>query len=449
MSYSTNGPKPYERASKSSHHHLINDEAVKEAISSLYVPPNTEKDTVSKMTVPFEPVLSTSIRHFIAIDGGYTEVPIRDGYPSANLHFFQFGALHFKREALKGLEKLMHVSPEDMQVLRNINRVKLVLPTRGTRRNNCKSLKDSVRYALYDFLCKQNLGEQHSLIDTLAWFVFRRYKGNMRTAEERRWSIASHPHNIDGGFVFEETQMTADYKFPSVGTEELYISDIFRLHELIEEETGATGIVGYVAGLVEHLLLLHVIKNLAAKAPLTLKTVLFIMDRPTGWFGVTAPLHKAMMELSTWLFDSHGLFLAGLEKSGAFVEHAREIQDVIPAGSVMLLNDSYIYSHISPGQEDLKHPYAHTSYYGHKVIFKSRADQMYVVSLPVRKLKKSPTIEDIPNLMEVLTHIEDLHCDMYENALLPVALANKLVSLSAHPSTQILKNFAQANISAN
>ncbi len=445
MAYSTDGYKPYERASKSSHHHIINDEVVKEAISGLHVPPNTEKRSVAEMVVPFVPVLDSSIRHFIAIDGGYTEVPIRVGFPSASLHFFQFGALHFRREALKGLEKLMHVSPEDMQVLRNINRVKLALPTRGARRRNCESLKESIRYVLYDFLCKQTLGEQNSLMDTLAWFVFRRYKGNARTVGERQWSIASHPCGLEGGFVFDEIQMTNDFRFSS-GEAELYLSDVFRLHELIEEEAGAAGIVGYVAGIVEHLLLLHVIKNLASKAPLLLKTVLFIMDRPTGWFGVTALLHKAMVELSNWLFDTHGLFLAGLEKSGAFVEHAREIQELIPAGSVVLLNDSYIYAHISPGQEDPKNPYAYTSYYGHKVIFKSRAGQMYVVSMPVRALKKSPTAADIPNLMEVLTHVEDLHCDMYENALLPVALANKLVSLSAHPSTQILKSFAQANI---
>ena len=30
-----------------------------------------------------------------------------------------------------------------------------------------------------------------------------------------------------------------------------------------------------------------------------------------------------------------------------------------------------------------------------------------------------------------------LHCDMYDDALFPVALANKLVSLSAHPSQRI------------
>jgi hypothetical protein len=91
-------------------------------------------------------------------------------------------------------------------------------------------------------------------------------------------------------------------------------------------------------------------------------------------------------------------------------------------------------------------PYASTSYYGHKVIFKTGQGQMYVVSLPTRKLKVEPTTDDIPYLLDVLTHIEQLKCDMYENALLPVALANKLVSLAAVPSSKILESFAKSSI---
>jgi hypothetical protein len=46
------------------------------------------------------------------------------------------------------------------------------------------------------------------------------------------------------------------------------------------------------------------------------------------------------------------------------------------------------------------------------------------------------------NLQAILTNVEKLRCDMYDNALLPVALANKLVSLSDHPSSKILQKFA-------
>lgn len=55
----------------------------------------------------------------------------------------------------------------------------------------------------------------------------------------------------------------------------------------------------------------------------------------------------------------------------------------------------------------------------------------------------NPTRSDFPNLDVVLTNIEQLKCDMYESSLVPVALANKLVSLSNHPSSTILKKIAK------
>jgi len=34
----------------------------------------------------------------------------------------------------------------------------------------------------------------------------------------------------------------------------------------------------------------------------------------------------------------------------------------------------------------------------------------------------------------ILVNIDKLRCDMYDNSLLPIAIVNKLVSLSNHPS---------------
>jgi hypothetical protein len=445
MSYSTTGPKPYERASKSSHHHIINDETVVSTLKALQVPPKTEENSLKDLLVLFEPQ-TTDIRHVVAIDGGYTEVPIRDGYPFAAIHFFQFGALHFRIEDLEALEVSQHVSPEDMQRLKNIERLKLAVATRGARRQDCLSLRESVRKTLYEFVAQEKLGEDGSLLDTLAWFVFRRYK-HPRAHVDSLWEIGSNPYGAHGTVSLQEAEMSSQCTFKCPATQQvIYLTDVFRLHERVEEETGAAGAAGYIAGVVEHLILLHVIRNLLKKNPDALKQVLFIMDRPTGWFGVTAPMHKLMLEANNWLFEQHNVFIAGLEKSGAFVEHAAAIQEIMPPGNILLLSDEYIYRYISPGEEDKVRAYASTSYYGHKVIFRSRQGQMYVVSLPVKGLHKKPKVADIPNLHAVLTHVEQLHCDMFENALLPVALANKLVSLSAHPSSQILKAFAKSSV---
>jgi len=65
-----------------------------------------------------------------------------------------------------------------------------------------------------------------------------------------------------------------------------------------------------------------------------------------------------------------------------------------------------------------------------------------VVSIPTREILAHPIQRDLENLPEILTNIEKLRCDMYDNALVPVALVNKLVSLANHPSSRILQKFA-------
>jgi hypothetical protein len=111
-------------------------------------------------------------------------------------------------------------------------------------------------------------------------------------------------------------------------------------------------------------------------------------------------------------------------------------------GQALLLSDEDIYRHIARGKADPARPYGSSSYYSSKLIFKTPAGRMYVLSLPTEQLKSSPAARDFRNLQAVLTNVAKLRCDMYDNALLPVALANKLVSLSGHPSSKILRKFA-------
>jgi len=71
---------------------------------------------------------------------------------------------------------------------------------------------------------------------------------------------------------------------------------------------------------------------------------------------------------------------------------------------------------------------------------------MYVVTIPGMEYKAAPKTSDIPGLFRILSILSRLRCSMYENALLPIALVNKLVSLSDFPSQRILTTFAQSNM---
>jgi hypothetical protein len=50
-----------------------------------------------------------------------------------------------------------------------------------------------------------------------------------------------------------------------------------------------------------------------------------------------------MRSLIKFGFGRHNLFLVGVEKSGEFVEHADEVADLLRDGSVLILDDAYIF----------------------------------------------------------------------------------------------------------
>jgi len=91
-------------------------------------------------------------------------------------------------------------------------------------------------------------------------------------------------------------------------------------------------------------------------------------------------MHKPMHALIKFLFEYHNLDLAGLEKSGPFVEHTDEISEILERGTVLLLDNDYIYKYVLPGKADPSNPYGGTTYYGHKLIFKTSAGGIHSVA---------------------------------------------------------------------
>jgi hypothetical protein len=441
---SRNKRRPFEAASKASHHHLINDSEVQALMQRIYKHPRSEDIPLDSFTVDFSPPSKNPVEAIIAVDGGYTEAILDKDFPSRTVHFLQFGALFFKQEDLVEINSSAFIAPEDMAKLKNISRLKLALPTKNIRLKDENTLQGSVLKTIFEFFTKNTLDEDKSLIDTLAWFVFRRYKGRQKTEEEKCWKLPTNPLSPNGNPVeLLEQNMDKNYTFPCPETGgRIHLTDIFRLHEVIDEETGASGILGYLVNVIEHMIIIHLIRQLFYTQPDILRKILFIKDGLTGFFGQTARLQTPMLDLINWLFTKQNILLAGLEKSGAFVDHAQEIQKSLNPGQALILTDEYIYQYIKPGNGEPTKPYASSSNYGHKVIFKTRGGQMHVVSLPVKQLKKTPSENDLPNLQIILANVEALHCDMYDSALFPVALVNKLVSLSAHPSQRILQKFA-------
>lgn len=444
MSYGNdNSNKPFERASKTAHTNIINDPTVKKFLGQCQIPPfQNDIDERDMQNEYAQNVSINPIKNVITIDGGYTNVMVKEDFPSSTIAFFQFGALFFKYKDLLSLKEKPFIDPDDFAKLQNMQRIKLVVPTKGLSIKGQNDLVSSVRKAIYDFFMHEP--ENEGYIKALKWLLFEEYTGK----PIKVWHLATYPCcDAVGGLDIEYKEIKSDYRIscPHCGND-VYLTDVFRLHEAIDNELGAGGILGYLTTVVEQMTIIFLIQQILITKPNLLNETLFIKDGPLAFFGQTANIHKPMRKLMIFLNDKHSIYLVGLEKSGAFVEHAVQVSEKMKSNQLIILGNKYIYKYIIPGTAAEDRPYADTSYYGSKLIFKSKYDNVYVATIPNIESKAEPTKSDYLNLDIVLHNIAALKCDLYYNSLVPVVMANKLVSLADHPSSDLLKSFAQENI---
>lgn len=448
MGGTSRSPKPSEWASKVNHTHIISDPFIKSFIRTCRFPRNgadIDPGDVECIGLIDEPI-ENPIRYILAVDGGYALVQVRSDFPSSQFAFLQFGAVLFSLQDLESLSERPFIFPEDMQRLHDLQRFKLAMPIRNIVSGSELTLKSSIRRAIYNFFMEER--DQTSFMETLKWFLFEEY----RDTPEETYVLGSDP-NTDAGtgaIALHRKQMNPDYTFSTSGGR-IYLTDVFRLHETVDEEQGAQGILGYLTRVIEQLILVHFIRFIYKNQKDLLNEFLFISDGPLSFSGQTANMHIPMRRLCNYLTEVADLFLVGVEKSGPFVEHAIQISkpnsehSLLGPGEYILLSNEYIYKYVMPGDSTSMH-YGSTSYYSAKAIFHSREGQVLVVTVPTKSKEclLLPGVAKFLNLEAVLVNLQKLRCTMYDDSLVPIAIANKLVSLANHPSRVLLEKFASS-----
>jgi len=359
--------------------------------------------------------------------------------------FFQFGVLFFSIEDLENLETKPFISPEDMSKFKDLYRIKFSIPIKNITYQNENNLTNSIRKTIYEFFMENRDGQ--NFMETLYWLVFQGYDTASNTVS---YNLSSHPISNERNISLNKDSMDEKFTF-SHKDGEIYLTDIFRLHEAIDDEIGASGILGYITTLFEQIIMAHYIKYIYEHQPQKLKEILFIKDGPLAFFGQTANIHKLFRNMINFISKKYTLSIAGLEKSGSFVEHANEIikdNNLLKPNQYLLLDNKHIYTYILAGDPNNQEPYARTSYYSSKVIFNSNNGYIYVITLPTEssEIVLNPTKENFSNIDVILCNIEKLKCDMYDDSLIPIALVNQLVSIANHPSTMLLNKFSKENL---
>ncbi len=437
------GRKPFERASKIAHSEILNNPDVQAFVEGCTIPSEPEGGDLENLQKPL-PTPIPRIETVIAVDGGMSEAAVRREFPSASITFMTFGPLLLDLKDLSALDDQPFIGPEDMARLKNLTRFNLSVPTKAVRAKGASRFSEGVRKTIHEFL----FGKQKELGTALQWLLFR---GWLPRSQMQTWDVPRCPSTnncTSGAFRFEHGGPT-EISCGNCG-QTVLLSDALRLYERIDDEQGAGGIMSYLLTTLEQLVIVNIIRTLLGLKQSTLREVLLIKDGPLAFFGTAAPLHRPMRELMTFLADKDAgeplVCLVGLEKSGAFVEHAMLMEPKLKPGHYLQFTNQYIYRYILPGDPNGE-AYGHNTYYGSKLVFKSPRGDVFVATIPLIDPAVRDRFENIQNGAEVLNVVSELRCSMYDQALVPIVLANKLVSLADFPSSEILAKFVRSKVS--
>lgn len=433
MAYNSSNGLPMEKASKIAHMKLVQEESVIEFLQSFqadespiaphgmavtgYVDVNTQPD---------------DIRYVVTVDGGLSVVPSpvrRD----KTLAFVQVGTCLLRITDLEAMKEDPMMDPRLLaKLLDKITYRPAILPLAGVRRPGL-SVKESLRHCINGILSPA----YSNLYWVLDFLVHRKWRSASDDFEKASMNCYSCGH------FFELPYSQQVFKCPSCGFDH-FLSDYLQVvaNEGSEEwskEDAATAVMSLMETLSIFELPAHFTNegNLSA-----LEQILFIKDGPLLLRAALSRLVEPIRDFVGWIRASgHELHLVGVEKTGDFANFISEHANFFPdTGDFFLPSTQFLVEEVTGSAFD-ESTYRNRVHYGSKTAVRLGPGHLVALNVPTGEYSVTPSPDSLIGFEASIAALSKLTSSRYENALIPLVLANQAVSLSREPSSGILNTF--------
>ncbi|NPA76912.1 MAG: DNA double-strand break repair nuclease NurA [Candidatus Diapherotrites archaeon] len=453
-------PYQNEFARKTTHFDFVKNPEIQAFLNSCeYLIPPNEKEARELIRVFQKPPRPSKIelpRLILATDGSYYESALNDRIPSTRVGYIKIGAVLFSLEEFANLHEGHFVDPFKVAALQDNNTsLAFVLPSANVRLSGYSSVRDSFRAALDEQLLSEKTrfdpkNFHTSLRGTLFHLASRR-PGEMGTDSPFRLKLHKCPTCGKGPIEIEDK---LEQQFcPHCGAP-VYPSDCLRLWEEVHDYQSNGTALSRLMMILEHLIPIHYMRFIQQKAFLALTKIAFFVDGPLAIFGNAAWLHRSIM---IYLYEINEklqrkgmppILMIGLQKRGQIVDYANMIERFLPPNSLFAIEDEYRYKYILANREPSKHGFGFETYYGQDFIFKTREGKSFVFGLPYPFKSKEEPGSDFAhektewhryiNLPVAVQLIEHLQTELYQDAVIPIALAHRYTAISLQPGGRVL-----------
>lgn len=448
---------PYEgqQASKRGHIDIVKNDDVKKFLSecAYLTHPGDQAAGVIAALYQQAPACAELPRLVIAADGSTYSEPIDKKFPSTQVGYVKTSFMAFDMGDYNGLVKpgSPFVDPYAAASLHNKARaVAFTLPGSNVRYKGLR-VQDGFRRAVYE-----QLSDERTQIPRGGFSV----KDMLYHLEEGQIVIekcpscgAAGPHLFKKG---EDERECASCKVV------VYVTDSLRIHEQISDQGDNSSAITRFMNAVEHLQLATLLKAMADNSLSTVSGAAIIVDGPLALFGQPARYHASIQVFYNKLFERCAAadlpppLIMGLQKDGMVMEHARALSSHLKSGTFCPVSDEYRAKFIN-GIAPLTDNFGHETYYGQDFIYKTDNGRIFDVCLAYPFANKQNRKEfsgqkaDPQNydrwLARAFALIRHLEFDLYENSVVPVALAHRHASISLSPGGTLLDVLTKKHLS--
>ena len=386
--------------------------------------------------------------YVVASDASKSDTPIDDKLPSTQIGFIKVSHVLIEMDKYADLidPKTRFVDPfKAADLHRNASPVTYTLPGSNIRFQHAKSVKDGFRRAVFRQLSADKASSGASrliLTDTLLAL-------NSGTIALDKCSSCGEV----GHFSFDNNTLQRSC---AACNEPVFLTDWLRLHEDISDFGNNTSAMTRMMNAVEHLLLAGLIHQVFKANPRALSKMAFVMDGPLAIFGQPAKLHSRIMSLLQTInlrlseLKLEPLLVVGLQKTGEVMDHANLLNKFLPNGVIRLLDDDYRNRYIK-GSDSPASNFGNETYYGQDFLFKTERGRIFNFAVPYPFASKGRVTEQrafatakahilnygslVERACDLVRHFE---LDLYDSAIVPVALAHRHASISIVPGGKVL-----------
>jgi hypothetical protein len=462
---------PYinEYADKTSHTDIVNNPDIQSFLSDckfMVEPTGTDiQEIESKFTEPpeYRGLLPNNI---ISIDGSNYEASVRTDIPCTRIGYVKIGNLLIKRDHFNALQDgNPFVNPFKVAALKDNNSsITFALPSSNIKYKDNSSVRDGFRFALDQALNEvRTIPSNPSTSLRATLFMLAAFRtGECEPSEKDSLVLHKCPSCESKRIIVKNIP---DDQYCPHCNNSIYASDCLRIWEEISDLGSNQNALTRFMNVIEHIFAIHYIRVIQNANPQSfvdvLSNICFFIDGPLAIFGNSAWIHSSIMKYLNEInevMNSHGkspIMVLGLLKSGDVYDYMQLVEKSLPQNTIYCLEDDFRYKYITFDKAPSASTFGSETYYGQDFLFKTTSGRTFAFNVPypfkdkqnkaIFKCEKA-NISNYTNIGAYTKLIEDFECDLYENAVVPIALAHKYTAISLIPGSKVLDLLSRSNI---